>query len=68
MTYLKGQDFDISISSGGMWCTYISRRDVFDGEIASMGGCSPIENTYIAIVRFIEWYNKQPKYKKKDKR
>ncbi len=59
------ETFDVSISSCGLWVTTISRKDVYDGEISSMGGLEPIENTYTAIVRFLEWYNKQPKYKKK---
>ncbi len=60
-----GNNFDISISSAGLWVTTISRKDVFEGEISSMGGMTPIENTWVAVVRFLEWYNKQPKYKKK---
>lgn len=37
--------------------TYIDRPDVSDGEITSMGGMTAIENTFIAVVRFIDWYN-----------
>lgn len=56
--------FDVSISSAGLWVTTISRKDVFVSEISSMGGMLPIENTWVAIVAFVEWYNKQPKYTK----
>lgn len=40
--------------------TYIERDDVFDDEIASMGGMSAIENTWYAVVNFIKWANKNP--------
>ncbi len=56
------EDFDVSVSSCGMWACFISRKDVEDGEISSMGGLEPIENIWCAIVQFIKWYNKQPKY------
>jgi hypothetical protein len=59
--------FDVRITymSEALHVTYIERRDVFDNEISSMGGMKPIENTWHAVVNFIKWYNKQPKYKSK---
>ncbi len=59
-------NFDVTISSVGLWVTYIDRIDTKweDKHIGDMGGHKPIVNTWKAVVQFIEWYNKQPKYKK----
>jgi len=58
---IKELGYDVSISSVGLWCTYISRDDIYESEITSMGGMKPIENTFIAVVNFINWYNKNKK-------
>jgi hypothetical protein len=56
------KDYDVSISSVGMWACFISRQDFFDGEITSRGGFEPmITNVYLSVVDFIKWYNQQPK-------
>ena len=61
------ESFDVSISlmPTALNVTYINRPDVSDGEISSMGGMTPIENTFIAVVKFIEWHNtKSPNRKR----
>lgn len=45
--------------------TYIDRPDVSEGEVTSMGGMTGFENTYVAVVRFIEWYNTKSAGRKK---
>lgn len=58
------KDFDVSISSVGMWACYISRSDSdVNDSVADFGGHEPmILNVWNAVVKFLEWYNKQPKY------
>jgi hypothetical protein len=60
-------DFDVNITlnKAAIDVTYINRPDNFDGEITSMGGMTAIENTFIAVVRFIEWYNTKSVSRKK---
>lgn len=61
------KDYDVKITwmPTAIDVTYIDRPDVMDGEISSMGGMTGIENTFIAVVRFVEWYNtKSPNRKK----
>jgi len=53
----KNYDVRITWIPSAMDVTYISRPNVSDGEISSMGGMTAIENTWQAVVRFIEWYN-----------
>lgn len=62
-----GKDYDIRITwmPTAIGVTSINRPDVSDGEIASMGGKTAIENTFIAVVKFIEWYNTKSVARKK---
>lgn len=59
----KECDVRISIMPTVIDVTSIERPDTVDNEISSMGGMSPIENTYHAVVKFIEWYNTKSKYR-----
>ena len=58
-------DYDVRITwmPTAINVTYIDRPDISDGEITSMGGMSAIENTFLSVVRFIEWHNKNHKTK-----
>ena len=58
ITSIDDGKFYIMISSVGIWCTTIGRDDISEQEVASMGGMTPIENTWYAVVNFIKWYNK----------
>ena len=58
-------DFRITWMPTAMAVTYIDRPDVSEGEITSMGGMTAIENTFVAVVRFIEWYNTKSVGRKK---
>ncbi len=61
------ENFDFILSSTGLWVCYVSRKDCDweEKHLGDMGGHEPIIiNAFKAIVQFIEWYNKQPKYKK----
>lgn len=62
------KDYDVKITwmPTGMDVTYIDRPETMDGEISSTGGMTAIENTYIAVVRFIEWYNTKSVNRKKN--
>lgn len=59
------KEFDVTISfmPNAIDATYINRPDTIDGEVTSLGGMSPIENTYYSVVKFIEWYNTKSKYR-----
>lgn len=61
------KDFDFSLSSVGLWACAVSRKncDWEDKHLGDMGGHEPdvITNVFLAIVQFLKWYNKQPKYK-----
>lgn len=61
------KDYDVRITwmPTALDVTYIDRPDVSEGEITSMGGMTAIENTFIAVVRFIEWYNTKSEGRKK---
>ncbi len=58
-------DYEVTMSSVGMWVTYIDRMDsdMTDNRLAEMGGMTAIENTWEAIVQLMKWRKKQPKYK-----
>lgn len=58
-------EHDISISSVGMWACYITRSDSdYKDSIADFGGFEPmIMNVWNCVVKYIQWRNKQPKYK-----
>lgn len=58
-------DFEITICSVGLWICTINRADsdIEEKPLGDMGGLPPIENIWNAIVQFLKWYNKQPKYK-----
>lgn len=58
-------DFRITWMPTALAVTYIDRPDVSEGEITSMGGMTAIENTFVAVVRFIEWYNTKSVGRKK---
>jgi hypothetical protein len=61
-----GSGFDVRITwvPEAINVTYICRPSVYDSEITSMGGLTVIENTFVAVVRFIEWYNTKSQYRK----
>jgi hypothetical protein len=63
------KDYDVRITwmPTALNVTYIDRPDVTEGEITSMGGMTAIENTYIAVLRFIEWYNTKSESRKTNK-
>lgn len=53
------QDYDISISSVGVWSCYISKKEVFDHDITLRSNYTPlITNVWLAIVDFLKWLNK----------
>jgi len=60
-----GSDYDVRIMlfPKSMDVTYIDRPDIDEGEISSMGGMSPLHNTWWAVVHFIEWYNAESPYR-----
>jgi hypothetical protein len=60
----KGYDVRITWMPTAIDVTYIDRPDTEDGEISSMGGMTAIENTYHAVVNFIEWHNTKSKNRK----
>lgn len=60
-------DVRITYSPTAMDVTYIERPDTIDDEISSMGGYSAITNTFLAVVKFIEWHNKSRKTTKHGK-
>lgn len=53
----KNYDVRITWMPTGVDVTYIDRPDVDNGEITSMGGLTAIENTWTAVIKFIDWYN-----------
>lgn len=53
----KNYDVRITWMPTGVDVTYIDRPDVYNGEITSMGGLTAIENTWTAVIKFIDWYN-----------
>lgn len=61
----KYYDVRITWMPSAIDVTYINRPDVSDGEISSMGGLTAIENTFVAVVKFIEWYNTKSPHRKK---
>lgn len=54
------KDYDVRITwmPNAIDVTYIDRPDVSYGEIASIGGLTAIENTFLTVVKFLEWYNR----------
>lgn len=62
-----GKDYDVIITwmSTAIGVTSIVKPDVSDGEIASMDGKTAINNTFNAVIKFIEWYNTKSVNRKK---
>lgn len=58
-------EHDFVLSSTGMWACYINRKDSdINDSIADFGGFEPlIMNVWKCCVAYLEWRNKQPKYK-----
>lgn len=53
-------DYDVSISSVGMWACFINKQNLEGTEITSYGGYEPlITNVFLSVVKFIKWFNQQ---------
>lgn len=50
------KNYDVSISSVGMWACFINKQNLEGTEITSYGGHEPlITNVFLSVVKFIKW-------------